>query len=101
MIVLLGPANRTRKGSTWWLAAHTVALFSVATTALAMNFFLLLVAYINGREFRGPSNVYPGPFIYLLRPKFYTVESIAGSANQVNQWLVDGLLVSPMLNSAT
>ena len=92
MIALLGPTNHTRKGSMWWLAAHTIALFSVATMALAMGFFLLLVAYIKGREFPGVSS---GPFSYLGLRKFDVVESISGSVIQVNQWLVDGLLVSP------
>ena len=76
----------------WWLAAHTITLFSVATMALAMGFFLLLVAYIKGREFPGVSS---GPFSYLGLRGFDVVESISGSVIQANQWLVDGLLVSP------
>ena len=79
----------------WWLAAHTIALFSVATMSLAMVFYTLFVAYINGREF--PS----GPLGYLALPKLDVVEGISISVVQVNQWLIDGLLVSPMLNSAT
>ena len=88
------------EGNKWGLIAHTVALFSVATVCNAIGLFLLPVAYTNGREFPGVDDLPSGPFGYLMLPKLVVVETISNSAIQVNQWLVDGLMVSPMLNPA-
>ena len=81
-----------------WLAAHTVALFSVATTGFVIGFFFFSVAYINARDFSGVDDLPSGPTGYMMLPKFIVVASISDSTIQVNQWLVDGLLVSSMLN---
>ena len=101
MTTLLGPTNRMRGGNKWGLVAHTVALFSVMTAGSAIGLFLLPVGYINGREFPGLGGIASGPLGYLALPKFVMVSGISDAAIQVNQWLVDGFLVSPMLNSAT
>ena len=99
MTALLGSTNRMRKGYSWGLVAHTVALFSVATMSLAIDLFFLSVAYIDAREFPGADGLPSGPLGYLVLPKFLVLASISNSVIQVNQWLVDGLLVSPMLKS--
>ena len=101
MTALLGPANRAREANKWWLVAHTVAMFSVATMSLAITLFFVPVAYINAREFSGTDDLVSGPVGYMFLPKFVMVASISNSAVPMNQWLVDGLLASPMLNSAT
>ena len=101
MTALLGSANRTRKANSWGLIAHTVAMFSVATIPLAIVLFVLSAAYINGREFVDTDGVPLGPLGYLSLPKFYVAGIVTDSGVEVNQWLADGLLVSPTLNSAT
>lgn len=100
MIALLSPTNRTRGGNRWGLVAHTVALISVATISCGRRFPSL------GRLHRRPRVSLwrwapPGPFGYLLLPKFPAVRTISSSVVQVNQWLVGSLLVSPMRNLAT
>ena len=101
MTALLGSTNRMRKGNIkWGLVAHTVALFSVATMCLALDLFLLPVSYINGRVFPGGDGIIPGPLGYQAVSKLAMIGGISCSGVQVNQWLVDGLLVSSMLNSA-
>ena len=101
MNALLGPKSCMRKGKKWGLVVHTVALFLVTTTSVALSLYTLAVSYINDREFPGGDGIPPGPFGYPDLPKFTVINAVAFAAIQVNQWLVDGLLVSFMLNSAT
>ena len=102
MTALLGPTNRMKEGKRWGIVAHTVALFSVLMVSFATGLVSFLVIYMNAREFPGTDDWPMEPLGYLLDlPKFVAVASISSSVIQVNQWLIDGLLVSPMLNSAT
>jgi hypothetical protein len=99
MTALLGPTSRMRKGNRWRLVAHTVALFSVETIGFAYSLCLLSAGYINNREFPA------GPLVHAVprrdHPELVVIASIINSTIPVNQWLVDGLLVSPVLNTAT
>ena len=81
--------------------AHTVALFSVATTSFVAGIYLFPISYIDDREFPGVDGGTPGPFGYVYLPRFLAVRCVSDASVLVNQWLVDGLLVSPTLNSAT
>ena len=101
MIALFNPTNRAKGGTKWGLLAHTLALFLTSTVAVATGLYILPLSYINAREFPGGNGVPPGPYGYQWLPKFLAITIISDSAVQVNQWLVDGLLVSSVLNSAT
>ena len=101
MTALLSPTNRAKGGTTWGLVGSIVALMSVATMSFVMGLWFLSVGYINNRGFPGGGLELPGPLGYMWLSKFTTFAVIANSGYQVNQWLVDGLLVSPMLDSAT
>ena len=92
-----------REGNKWeWgLLAHTVALFLVTSTSVALTLYGLEESYINGREYTGGDGIPPGPYGYQYLPEFVAVRFVTDSAVQMNQWLVDGLLVSSTPNSAT
>ena len=79
----------------------TVALLSVATTSFVIGLWFEPMAYINNREFPGGDLEAPGPMGYTWLRKWTALAVISDSGYQVNQWLVDGLLVSPMLDSVT
>ena len=101
MTVLLGSADHVRKANRWGLLVHTAALFSFSTMSLAIGLFFLSAAYIDAREFSGVDDLPSGPYGYLGLPKFVVFAGISDSVTPVNQWLIDGLLASPMLNSVT
>ena len=100
MIALFNPTNRARGGIGWGLVAHTVALFANATVSIAIGYYILSESYINDREFPGGDGLPPGPTGYWWIPKFVPLVTVASSVIQLNQWLVDGLLVSSTPNSA-
>ena len=104
MNALLSPKNRMKEGNKWgwgFLPAHTVALFLVTSTSVALSLYGLEESYINGREYPGGDGIPPGPYGYQYLPQFLVVRFMSDSAVQMNQWLVDGLLVSSTPNSAT
>ena len=101
MTALLSPTNRAKGGIKWGLVGSSVALMSVATMSFVMGLWIFPVAYIDNREFPGGGLVLPGPVGYMWLRKWTTMATISDAGYQVNQWLVDGLLVSPMLDSAT
>ena len=92
MATLLSPANSMGRGIRWAHVAHTVALFLFLTVSLVIAFDYLSIEYINNREFP------PGPIGYdgLLSLKAST--TVLNAMFPLNQWLADGLLVSPILN---
>ena len=98
MATLLNPAHPIRKGIRWALVAHTVALFSFLTIPFGIAFDNLPIEYINNREFPGGDGVPPGPIgsLSLLAPG--ATNTVFGAMFPLNQWLADGLLVSPILN---
>ena len=97
MTALLSPTNRAKGGIKWGLVGSSVALMSVATMSFVMGLWIFPVAYIDNREFPGGGLVLPGPVGYMWLRKWTTLATISDAGYQVNQWLVDGLLVSPML----
>ena len=83
------------------LIAYTVALFSFSTMSLAVGRDLLSTVYIDIRNFPGTKGYPPGPIggtiIFSANAVRITLITFPGP---VNQWLSDGLLVSPISNSA-
>ena len=99
MATLLCPADRSREGIRWTRVAHTVALFSFLTIPFGIGFYRLSIEYINIREFPGNDKFPLGPTGYndLLQLKATT--TFANAMFPLNQWLADGLFVSPILSS--
>ena len=97
--VLLSPINPLRKGIKWALVAHTIALFLFLTIPVGIELNNLFIDYINNREFPGNDEFPPGPIGYddLLNTKATTI--VFTAMFPLNQWLADGLLVSPISNS--
>ena len=99
MGALLNPVRRTNEGIKWGLVAHTTAMLLFSTIPAAINRNVFSISYVDSREFSGFNGSPPGPLGY---------ESILGSVQvfvsvvvfPFNQWLADGLLVSPVSNSA-
>lgn len=93
---LLFPVGRTR--IKWWLVAHVVAMFSIVTVFNVASLSFLPICYIDGREFPGDGDLTPpGPFgcLYSANGAFAIVPLVTAL---LNQWLADGLLVSPVSN---
>ena len=96
---LLNPANTIRKGIRWALVAQTVALFLFLSIPVGIEFDSLSILYINNREFPGDDESPPGPIGYddILGSRATYI--VLFTMFPLNQWLADGLLVSPILNS--
>ena len=99
MATLLNPANPMRKGIRWALVAHTVALFLFLTIPFGIEFDYLSIEYINNREFPGDDESPPGPIGYGVLLNLNATATVLDAMFPLNQWLADGLLVSPILNS--
>ena len=100
MAALLNPAIPIRRRIRWALVVHVVALFSFSTISLGIYFDRLSIEYVNNREFHSNNEFPPGPIGYgnLLAPKAAT--TVLNAMFPLKQWLADGLLVSPILNSS-
>ena len=93
MNTLLDPAIRTRGSIKWGLVAHTVAMFSSVTVYIGMNLNVHSISYVDNREY---SN---GPLIFQYTIFTKAIFAVPNFMLPLNQFLADGLLVSPILNS--
>ena len=104
MSALLHPANRTRAPRgirQWWLVVHAAVMFSIVTIYNALNFAWLSTSYIDNREYPGNHFLASGPIGYHFYLELSPVGIILVLLFPLNQWLADGLLVSPALILAT
>ena len=100
MIALFNPVYRRGQGVKWGLVAFTLVMFSVVTVHTATDLNLLSVSYIDNREFPGVKGVLsPGPPGYRETVYFKAINIIPNLTFPLNNWLADGLLVSPMSRS--
>ena len=99
MATLLDPANPMRKGMRWALVAHTVAMLLFLTISVGIPYDEVSIEYIGHREFPGNDGLPPGPVGYDAVLTFKAAITIFSAMFPLNQWLSDGLLVSPILNS--
>ena len=84
----------------WGFLIHTVLIFSFTTVSCAIEGIGRSNAYTDNREYPGVDNVFsPGPIGYLDVISASTVGTIEYLANPLNQWLIDGLLVSAISSS--
>ena len=89
--------NEHRKGERikWGLVSYTVVTFLIATVGTASILDYLSISYVDNREFPGIDMTPPGPFIYQLFTTPSAVSIIPNITFPLNNWLADGLLVSP------
>ena len=100
MAALLDPSNRMRRSIKWALVAHTVAIFSFTTISCGVECTRRSGAYIDNREYPGVRNVFePGPFGYTVSEGASAIATVDCLVVPLNQWFIDGLLVSAVLNS--
>lgn len=97
MTALLGSASRRRGDIKWLLVIHTVAMFLFVTVYTAITLNTLSVSYVDNREFPGVIGALPpGPLGYQFLVFTKTASVIATATFVLNNWLADGLLVSPV-----
>ena len=95
MSALLDPMNRTRWGIKWSLVAHTLAMFSLATIYAGIGLDIESISFIDNREFPGSNLFPPGPVGYQVLILDKAIGITPSVLAVVNNWLADGLLVSP------
>ena len=99
MGALLSPVNTISRGIRWVFVVHTVALFLFLTIPVGIDLDYLAVEYINNREFPGNDELPPGPAGYDDIISATETTTVFNVMFHLNQWLADGLLVSPTSNS--
>lgn len=99
MGALLNPVERTR-GFKWPFVVHTVAMFSFVTIYTAVNLNIHSTSYIDNRGFPGNEELPPGPLGYLFFSYSKRINIIPTLMFLFNNWLADGILVSPAYRSA-
>ena len=99
MSALFNPVNRPNRNIKWPLVVHTATMFSLVTMFTAMSLDILPIGYVNNREFPGTYQFPPGPNGYLVSRSSETILLIPTIFLFLNNWLADGLLVSPAPNS--
>ena len=101
MAALLGSANRTGGVVKWGLVAHTGAMFALLTILIPILLDIQSIAYIDNRAFPGADGApWAGPLAYQLFIYSKAISVVPLIAFLLNNWLADGLLVSPVFNSA-
>ena len=92
---MFNPDHRRGERIKWGLAFYTVAMFSVVTVQTAMNLNITSIAYIDNRGFPGTSELPPGPYGYESFIAAGALNVIPNVMFVLNDWLADGLMVSP------
>ena len=96
MAGLFNPVHRKGGRIKWGLVFYTVVTFLIVTVGTTMNLDYQSISYVDNRDFPGIEGVsLPGPFGY----ESFTPSSVPAVISSVsfplNNWLADGLLVSP------
>ena len=71
-----------------------MAMFSLVTIYTAIVLDLQSVAFIDNQGFSGDGVLPPGPFGYMLSVFGKAIPNVALVVAPLNNWLVDGLVVS-------
>ena len=96
MTALFNPVHRRGDGVKWGLVSYTVITFLIATVATVMNLDFQSVSYVDNREFPGVGGVSPpGPLAYQMSAPTSAISIVSNVSFPLNNWLADGLLVSP------
>ena len=100
MAALLKPLNRRGERVKWGLVSYTIAMFTFVTVYTAMNLHILSISFIDNREFPGAGgDVHPGPYGYFISIYYKAISVVPNAAFCLNNWLADGLLVSPLFDA--
>ena len=79
---------------------HTMAMFSIVTIYTAVTLNIQSVSYVDNRGFPGVDGVLPpGPLGYQYLTHSKAIGVVPTVMFLLNNWLADGLLVSPVSNS--
>ena len=97
MIALLDPINRKMDGIKWGLATYTVLVLSFVTALGGTGLHVESISYTNNHGFHDGQGVPPGPFGYWLSIWSGAIIITSRLTFLLNNWLADGLLVSPQL----
>ena len=101
MATLFNPVYRRGEGVKWGLVSFTAVMFSLATVHTVMDIDLLSSSFVDNREFPGAKGVVdPGPAGYREAVYFRVINVIPNATFPLNNWLADGLLVSPSIGVA-
>ena len=96
MAGLFNPVRRKGDRIKWGLVSYTVITFLIATVATVMNLDFQSVSYVDNREFPGVGGVSPpGPLAYQMSAPTSAISIVSNVSFPLNNWLADGLLVSP------
>jgi hypothetical protein len=101
MSALLDPVHHTTKAIKWGLVAHTLAMLFTSTIAVAINRNVFSSSFIDHREFHGVEDYPSGPIGYypFIVTNGGALMDVSYLMFPLNQWLADGLLVSPASDS--
>ena len=97
MTGLFDPELNRGKRVKWGLVSYTVVMFSILTVITAMNFNLFYITFIDNRQFPGiVDSIAPGPLGYNAYIAPMAISFLPDAMTVFNNWLADGLLVSPV-----
>ena len=97
---LFGPANRARSLIKWALVAHIGAMFTFQTISLATQLHIESISYIDNRALPDlDGSGFSGPIAYNFLTFGEPISMVSVVTFILNNWLADGLLVGPVLNS--
>jgi len=100
MAALLKPLNHRGEDVKWGLISYTIAMFAFVTVYTAMNLHILSISFIDNRGFPGAGgDVHPGPYGYFMSIYYKAISIVPNAAFCLNNWLADGLLVSPSFDA--
>ena len=100
MAALLSPVNRRGERIQWGLISYTLAVFSFVTACTAIKLNIRSLSFIDNREFTDHNGTLLGPFGYQSTTRLTMIGTIANLLFALNNWLADGLLVSPPYDTA-
>ena len=98
---LFNSVHRKGERIKWGLVSYTVVTFLIVTVGTAMNLDYQSASYVDNRDFPGVEGVSPpGPLTYQMSAPSNVLATIINVSFPLNNWLADGLLVSPPSDAA-
>ena len=101
MAALLNPTYRKEEGIKRWLVFYTVVMFSFVTVYTAMNLYIQSNSFIDHRGNIDWELPLSRPLEYQLGIRVTALGFVPNVMFNLNNWLADGLLVSPLFDAAS
>ena len=102
MAAFLNPVHRREEGIKWGFVCYTVVMFSFVTVYTAINLHIQSNSFIDNRQdTREYLPLVSGPLEYQLYVRKTVLGLIPNGMFTLNNWLADGLLVSPFFDAAS